>query len=649
VSHIREKHYRAWWHIRKLVQDTLGAAYQLLAAPPLARFREFNGKPVGTRTNANATRHGTTKNRSLDLPRICRCNGMALPTEPTKRLFTGADVATTGVFAAIALLAFRPAVDPDVFWHLATGKWIWRNGSIPKADPFSWTTPGRAWIAHEWLTEAIWHVLYRIGGWGALVAFSGLILLATFALVRATARYLGAGSVSATLFTAVSALAGLHTWNVRPQMISLAFCALFGYWFAKSVVPVHGGSKLPSLETKSPTKSPTRAGFRRSLWAIPVIMLAWVNLHGGWVFGMAMLGAFTVATVLESSRFVSADDGFLQGLLGNRQPLPKAFATAAIGVFLASLVVCFANPNGLKGVVYPFSYLGDNASTRYVNEWFAPSISKVQYWPFFALLALFVASMATGLRKLPLYVYAIGIPFAFLAVQSARNVSQFAVFVAPYLAVAATQRRLSRTSKTGGLVEASPEPPGIEAPERTQAIRTVGAVRGFEEGTSLDSPAVLSHTKTKKPAANPSAISNINRFAIVALIAVSVALGFQNFTKQSNLAAQARIYPVAAVRALLGDPGTRLLNDYDWGGYLTHVAPSIPVSIDGRPDMYGDQFTDGYVAMWRVNQGWQARLSAFDADRLLAKPESAIASKLRKSPDWKITYEDTIAVLFSRK
>jgi hypothetical protein len=559
---------------------------------------------------------------------------MALPTTTRKRQFTGADVATGGVFSAIALLAFRPAVDPDVFWHLATGKWIWRNGSIPKADPFSWTTPGRAWIAHEWLTEAIWHVLYRIGGWGALVAFSGLLLMATFALVRATARRLGAGSVSSTVFTALSALAGLHTWNVRPQMISLAFCALLGYWFAKSIGPIRPSGK---------TNKPTDTGFGRSLWAIPVIMLAWVNLHGGWVFGMAMLGAFAVATALESSRFFSADDGFLQGLLGNRQPLPKAFATAAIGMFFASLVVCFANPNGLKGVVYPFSYLGDNASTRYVNEWFAPSTTKVQYWPFFALLALFAVTMATGLRRLPLYVYAIGLPFAFLAVQSARNVSQFAVFVAPHLAVSASHRRHGRTSKSAGLVEERLAPLGVSAPGGTRSIRAA------DEGMSLDSLTVSSRTKTKKPTANPSAISNINRFAIVALIAVSSALGFQNFTKQSNLAAQAKIYPVEAAKALLADPGTRLLNDYDWGGYLTHVAPSIPVSIDGRPDMYGDQFTDDYVAMWRVNQGWQARLSAFNADRLLAKPKSAIATELRKSPEWKVSYEDTIAVLFARK
>ena len=573
----------------------------------------------------------------------------------TKRHFSGADVATGAVFSALGLLAFRPAVDPDVFWHLATGKWIWQNQAIPKADPFSWTTPGRAWIAHEWLTEAIWRVVYRIGGWGALVALSGIILMATFALVHATARHLGAGPVASTVFTGLSALAGLHTWNVRPQMISLAFCALFGYWFAQAVKPLSPVSPVLSSpaqasfnadDTDSPGTLGTmtvKTGFGKRLWLIPIVMLAWVNLHGGWVFGMAMLAAFVVATAAETylAQAVSAatNKGRFSRLLGSRKPLPKSLLKTVAGVFTASLLVCFANPNGLQGVIYPFSYLGDNASTRYVNEWFAPSIAKVQYWPFFALLALFVFAISRGLGKLPLYVYGIGIPFSLLAVQSARNVSQFAVFAAPYVALVVTNRRLARAAA-----------PDLFAGAQSSSSAAPESRNLTELCTGATNPqAVLFHTKAKKPAANPSVISTINRIVLVGVVVACAALGFTNFTKQANVAAQAKIYPVAAVQKLLADPGTRLLNDYDWGGYLTHIAPSILVSIDGRPDMYGDAFTDSYVSMWRGNPGWQARLSAFKADRVLAKPKSAMATNLRKSSGWKITFEDSIAVLFARR
>jgi hypothetical protein len=663
---------------------------------------------------------------------------MALPTPTTKRLFTGADVATGAVFSAIGLLAFRPAVDPDVFWHLAAGKWIWRNQAIPKVDPFSWTAPGRAWIAHEWLTEAIWRVVYRAGGWGALVALTGLILMATFTLVHATARRLGAGPVASTIFTALSALAGLHTWNVRPQMISLAFSALFGYWFATTGTTSSTSQSMASgvrriLTSKS---SPDWApAVSNHLWWAPVVMLVWVNLHGGWVFGMAMLAAFAVATLAESLLLrhpqiitppvdqpssanananntasagatttatasdtatatataigihpeLSADGSWLKRLFGNRQPLPRASVKRSAGIFFCSLFVGFINPNGLKGMVYPFSYLGDNASTRYVNEWFAPSISKVQYWPFFVLLALFLATVVMGLRKLPLYAYAIGLPFAILAVQSARNVSQFAVFAAPFLAQTATYRRArskaalqtirrqnhasidpttewdpSTSASTSPSTSPSSSPPAspslppqtqTHAQTQTQAQVQAGvnAQTGDDQKIQSDGSTILSYKQQKKAPANPASISNINRVAIVALVFASLGLGAMSLTTQANLRAQARIYPVAAVEKLLADPGTKLLNDYDWGGYLTHVAPGIPVSIDGRPDMYGDRYTDEYVAMWRAKPGWQARLESLKADRLLAKPLTPIATELRKMPEWHIVFEDQIAVLFARR
>ncbi len=594
---------------------------------------------------------------------------MASPRSTAKRLFTGADVATGAVFSAIGLLAFRPAIDPDVFWHLATGKWIWANNQIPKADPFSWTTPGRDWIAHEWLTEAIWRVVYRGGGWGAMVALTGLILMATFVLVRATARHLGAGPMSASVFTGLSALAGLHTWNVRPQMISLAFSALFGYWFALAVF--EPSRLVPSPAAPSPAfPSAKKSILANPLTWVPAVMLAWVNLHGGWVFGMAMLAAFAVSSLAEVllTRMTSesnnqAADGPLRKIFGIRITQTESLAKTAVGIFLCSVLVGFMNPNGLKGVVYPFSYLGDNASTRYVNEWFAPSIAKVQYWPFFALLVLFVLALATGLRKLPLYVYAIGLPFSFLAVQSARNVSQFAVFTAPFLAQAVTKRWATSQTKTASAFQQSDlESTDLTTPNRiaengvnpeasrpTEPPVPTVPTAASATWTPAGDGAVLRSKKATNQAANPKAISTINLVVLVALVVSSAALGFRGFTKKANLDAQARIYPVVAVQKLLADPGTKLLNDYDWGGYLTHVAPTIAVAIDGRPDMYGDAYTDNYVSMWRTNPGWQARLAKFDADRILAKPKSPLAVKLRKLPEWQVSFEDNIAVLFSRR
>ena len=64
-----------------------------------------------------------------------------------------------------ALAAFSPAAlgDGDTFSHLATGEWIIAHGAAPHADPFSFSMAGAPWVAHEWLSEALLTLAFRLG------------------------------------------------------------------------------------------------------------------------------------------------------------------------------------------------------------------------------------------------------------------------------------------------------------------------------------------------------------------------------------------------------------------------------------------------------------------------------------------------------
>ncbi len=508
-----------------------------------------------------------------------------VPNQSTRTVSTG-DVATGVVFGAIVMVATKPSIDPDVFWHLATGRWIWEHNAIPRRDPFSWSAPQRRWIAHEWLTEAIWHQLFRVAGWAGLILLTTTLIVGAFVLVRATCRRLGASGGAATALVGLAAMSCVHTWDVRPQMISLFLTAVFGWIFATAINPSGDGHRL--------------------YWCAP-IMLLWANLHGGWIFGMAMLFAFLVAQIGEflldrtriGSRLFGVQDDDRR--IHNRILLKKSALTT-----VAASALCFANPNGATGVWYPFSYLGDNASTRYVDEWKAPSLTHPQYWAFFFLLLTFVLFVVVHIiirrRRTPLYLLTIGVPFAFLGLQSVRNISQFVVFAAPFLAVAASQVRTKRAA-----------------------------------------------AEILRRAAKPRAISLINSAVLVSVFGTVLVLSAPGLTPSAARSAQHREYPVAAVRALMKDPGTRVANDYDWGGYLLNTAPGIPVGIDGRPDMYGDSFVDQYFAMWWTRPGWEQRMRELGIDRVLAKPTSLIAEKLRTDPHWKLTYEDPMAVIFAKK
>jgi hypothetical protein len=487
------------------------------------------------------------------------------------RAFSGA--ITLG---AVGAMSVDTARDPDLFWHVKTGQWIWAHHAVPKADPFSWTAPGRKWIAHEWLTEAVYASLHRSFGWVGIAVLSALIIVAGWMFVRATCLRLGAGPIAATGATLLAAISTLHTWGTRPQMISLMCTAMFAWLLVRAV-----------------TGDP-----RKLLFAVPV-MLLWTNLHGGYIFGVAMLWAFTLSLLGESAvrRFTGGRRllAWRTATDSHRSLLPVSLV-AAVGTTAITLL----NPNGLEGFTYPFSYLGKNASTKYVIEWFAPDFSKAQYWPFAIVAALFAAAVVKQRRSLPTHLLAIGVPFAFLAFQSVRNITQFAIIAAPPLGLLFTKRK----------------------------------------------PTTAAAGRTKVPQAEDRKAS----FIILAMIAAAViAATAPTLTAAANERVQATEFPVAAARELKRQGYPNVFNQYDWGGYLMLAVPDLKVFIDGRPDMYGDAFVDRYMSTWWLKPGWKQRLDSDGVDTVIAASGASMIGELAKDPAWKRVYSDSVAVILRRR
>ena len=91
--------------------------------------------------------------------------------------------------AALLLGLFSTEIsDPDFWWHLKTGQYIVTEHRLPVPDPFAFTTasatpasPGEAAtrhfnLTHEWLAQVIWYLIYRAGGFGAVVLWKALLL-----------------------------------------------------------------------------------------------------------------------------------------------------------------------------------------------------------------------------------------------------------------------------------------------------------------------------------------------------------------------------------------------------------------------------------------------------------------------------------------
>src|SRR5579862_10005104 len=83
---------------------------------------------------------------------------------------------TTPLYVAVFIyvltlcLGSRLLVDPDTYFHIATGNWIWAHDSVPSTDPFSATMRDAPWVAHEWLAALILAAAYSVGSWVGVVA-----------------------------------------------------------------------------------------------------------------------------------------------------------------------------------------------------------------------------------------------------------------------------------------------------------------------------------------------------------------------------------------------------------------------------------------------------------------------------------------------
>lgn len=75
--------------------------------------------------------------------------------------------------------------------------------------------------------------------------------------------------------------------------------------------------------------------------------------------------------------------------------------------------------------------------------------------------------------------------------------------------------------------------------------------------------------------------------------------------------------------------------------------PEYHVYIDGRADVYGDKFIFDYISIYRAEANLDEKLINQDIETVLVEPKVPLANALRRSPSWKVRYEDQTAVIFT--
>ena len=88
-----------------------------------------------------------------------------------------------------------------------------------------------------------------------------------------------------------------------------------------------------------------------------------------------------------------------------------------------------------------------------------------------------------------------------------------------------------------------------------------------------------------------------------------------------------------------------IFNDFDWGGYLIWNL-RMPVSIDGRANVYGDQRIARSIQTWSGAPGWQSDPDLRSARLVIGPVGAALTQLLRSDPGFQLAYQDKVAAVF---
>ena len=143
----------------------------------------------------------------------------------------------------------------------------------PALEPYAFTDD-KPWINHEWMSELAMGLAYRTGGPMGLMVLKAVLALVMMRLLWGS---LAPSSSSRWGWMALAAWGILPlVWSLRPQI-----------WSGIALVIV---CRLLTARRD------------KAIWFLPVIFAIWVNLHGGWIVGGAVLAAWTLVAWIQRSQ-----------------------------------------------------------------------------------------------------------------------------------------------------------------------------------------------------------------------------------------------------------------------------------------------------------------------------------------------------------
>lgn len=480
-------------------------------------------------------------------------------------------------------------LDPDMWWHIKLGADILNSKWV---NTLTFTCTDYTWINHSWLADVLMYLVHSIGGFQALSVFFAGIFLAgiTLSMFSLKVLLIHSGAKNSRLNTLLYFLFFILVLSsfiaIRPQVFTFLFFNILIFVLIKFYYS-------------------TNLNFKKLLLFVPFFIL-WVNLHGGFVIGIALIGLFLIDILFN----------FLVSTF--RSDFPQAKLLLRKCKYLALLLIIFLvsslfNPFGLDLWREIFTLvLGSNNAT-FITEWRAINIKDTYFLFYFLLFLAGIVLQGINKKKSSLRLMLL-ISFGLLSLYSVR-------YILP--------------------------------------ISGIVLLVVFTEANILYDWLYKKILITDKDIRR---LLNLLKYLILFFIAIAAGIGaylsinfFINLNNLDNSDIHS-LYPIEAKTYLVANESLfsnlNFYNTYVWGGYLEYNLPQHNWFIDGRmPEWHckgkvKDNIMLDYIEVENVKKSWRDVLIKYNVEAIIIKTDGQLSNFISEDIDWQLVHEDKLASIY---
>jgi hypothetical protein len=485
---------------------------------------------------------------------------------------------TFGLFLFVAVMAFglfhganRFFEDPATGRHLRMGEIILATHQVPRTDPLSFTRAGRPWVDYEWGFETTVGELDRAGGLPLVGAFCIALFAATLLGVYRTLVQGGVPLFAGLVVVGVVFLTLHLHFSMRPLLFTYLFFALVvEVWFRRT------------------------QPLGRDWLFLPIVFVAWANLHAGWAAGLAFLALAILGRAIDRvTRRATGEDAPL---------IPW------IGLTLLCALAASFNPWGWTLYRRICEYATSYTSIALLDESASPNFSQPSMSALTVLFIVGILVLARLCRRPPPWRWETVVPVLFFLDEGLK--AQRQVLLLMEVAALPVARDLQ------ALLD------GRSFPFLRDRLRQFADRQRLARGDAwLAIAAALVLTLLFLP-------SNAAR---------KIEVG-QSVTPR--LASFIRQHPDRFTRPLT--------TTWNAGPLLWKLRPDFRVSFDDRFDFYGDKTAYAFVNLYNAVPGWRDTLAEGNYDAAILDPGLQLNQLLHLTPGWHEVYRDGRAVVYWR-